>query len=123
MVVVTGWAILDPLVASLLALHILWSGTALVRASVGGLMDQAADTETIGQIHRVIGEKGSGVIEAHDIRTRCAASITFIDFHLVVPGRWSVAEAQQICDQLEAALIERITGAQINIHVEPENEA
>ena len=64
-----------------------------------------------------------GAIEAHDLRTRSAGPATFIEFHLVVPGSMTVAEAHGICDRLEEALAEVVAGAQVLIHVEPEGEA
>jgi divalent metal cation (Fe/Co/Zn/Cd) transporter len=71
----------------------------------------------------VIAGNAAGAIEAHDIRTRQAGRAIFIDFHLVVPGAMAVAEAQTICDGIEARLREVAPDAQITIHVEPENKA
>ncbi len=82
----TGWAVLDPLLALAVAGNILWSGWVLVRASIGGLMDEAVDRATMARINARILEAGEGAIEAHDLRTRHAGRMTFVDFHLVVPG-------------------------------------
>ncbi|MET7244320.1 cation diffusion facilitator family transporter [Methylobacterium sp. EM32] len=119
----TGWAILDPVIAVVVALNILWSGGAMVRDSVSGLMDQAAPAEMVGQIRRLISEHGEGALEAHDVRTRHAGQVTFIDFHLVVPGEMTVAESHAICDRLEAAIEGAVAGAVVTIHVEPAEEA
>ncbi|SFU79035.1 cation diffusion facilitator family transporter [Methylobacterium sp. 174MFSha1.1] len=119
----TGWAILDPVIAVVVALNILWSGGAMVRDSVSGLMDQAAPAEMVGQIRRLISEHGEGALEAHDVRTRHAGQVTFIDFHLVVPGEMTVAESHAICDRLEAAIEGAVEGAVVTIHVEPAEEA
>ncbi|GJD64290.1 cation diffusion facilitator family transporter [Methylobacterium frigidaeris] len=119
----TGWAILDPVIAVVVALNILWSGGAMVRDSVSGLMDQAAPAEMVTQIRRLISEHGEGALEAHDVRTRHAGQVTFIDFHLVVPGEMTVAESHAICDRLEAAIEGAVEGAVVTIHVEPAEEA
>jgi len=119
----TGWAILDPILAGLVALNILWSGWGVIRASVGGLMDVAVPPETQKTIRDVIANNADGAIEAHDIRTRQAGKLTFIDFHLVVPGTMSVDAAHAICDLIEARLREAVKDAQITIHVEPEEKA
>lgn len=119
----TGWLILDPIIAAVVAVNILWSGGAMVRDSVSGLMDQAAPAEMVAQIRRLISEHGEGALEAHDVRTRHAGQVTFIDFHLVVPGEMTVAESHAICDRLEAAIEGAVAGAVVTIHVEPAEEA
>jgi cation diffusion facilitator family transporter len=83
---VTGWLFLDPLLAGLVAISILWSGWTLIRDSVGGLMDAAAPPEEVELIRELIAEHADGAIEAHDLRTRHAGPATFVEFHLVVPG-------------------------------------
>ncbi|KMO38763.1 cadmium transporter [Methylobacterium variabile] len=123
LVTATGWAILDPVIAVVVALNILWSGGAMVRDSVNGLMDQAAPAEMVTQIRRLISEHGEGALEAHDVRTRHAGQATFIDFHLVVPGEMTVAESHAICDRLESAIEGAVAGAVVTIHVEPAEEA
>jgi cation diffusion facilitator family transporter len=123
LVLLTGWAIIDPILAALVALNILWSGWAVIRDSVGGLMDVAVPVETQHRIREVIATNAEGALEAHDIRTRQAGPVTFIDFHLVVPGTMSVEQAHTICDEIEARLREAVPDVQITIHVEPENKA
>lgn len=123
LVYLTGWAMLDPILAALVALNILWSGWAVIRDSVGGLMDVAVPKETQKLIREVIAANADGAIEAHDIRTRQAGKMTFIDFHLVVPGAMSVDDAHAICDAIEAKLREAVRQVQITIHVEPEDKA
>ena len=112
---------LDPLLAALTAVNILWSGWA-DRDSVGGLMDEAVPTDR-GPHPRCRSASAGGAIEAHDLRTRHAGRLTFIEFHLVVPGGMSVEAAHVICDRIEAALKAEIEGATITIHVEPEGKA
>ncbi|WP_135466302.1 cation diffusion facilitator family transporter [Crenalkalicoccus roseus] len=123
LVTLTGLLWLDPLVAALTAANILWSGWRLVRASVGGLMDEAVPPELLQRIRRVVSVHAAGAIEAHDLRSRHAGRLTFIEFHLVVPGDMRVVEAHDICDRIEAALKAEIEGAVITIHVEPEGKA
>ncbi|MBX9588255.1 MAG: cation diffusion facilitator family transporter [Hyphomonadaceae bacterium] len=119
----TGWQLLDPLLAALVALNILWAGWRLVRESVSGLMDEAVTSEVARRIRAVIAANAEGAIEAHDVKTRTAGRVTFIEFHLVVPGNMTVATSHQICNRLEAALTDAVHGAEVLIHVEPEDEA
>lgn len=120
---VTGWNLLDPALALLVGLTVLWSGWELVKESVGGLMDEAVSTDVLEKIRIQISEQGEGALEAHDLRTRIAGRSTFIDFHLVVPGTMSVEAAHEICDRIEEAITEDVPGAHITIHVEPEYKA
>jgi len=121
--VTTGWAILDPALAALVAVNILWSGWQVIRESLGGLMDEAVPATRLEQIRGVISHNAGGALEAHDVRTRNAGRVTFIDFHLVVPAQMTVADAHDICDRIERALKEAVEGALITIHVEPEQKA
>ncbi len=120
---VTGWHSLDAILALFVALYIVWAGWRIIRTTMSSLMDEALATEVQRRIHAVISEKGSGAIEAHDIRTRCAGQASYIEFHLVVPGEMSVARSHQICDRLEVALMEAVPGARVLIHVEPHAKA
>ncbi len=119
----TGWYILDPLMAILVALNILWSGFGLVKESVGGLMDAAIDPETEKEIRQLLSQHGAGALEMHDLRTRHAGRMTFIEFHMVVPGLMTVEEAHGICDRLEDAIRAKLSETSITIHVEPQEKA
>lgn len=119
----SGMPILDPAIAGLVALNILWSGFLMVRESVDGLMDKAASPEILNRVRTVIAEHGEGALEAHDVRTRSAGQATFVDFHLVVPGDMTVADSHVICDRLEDALENTIPGTVVTIHVEPGDKA
>jgi cation diffusion facilitator family transporter len=123
LVVVTGITVLDAAIAGLVALHVLWSGWEVIRASTSGLMDQAAPAGELTRIREVIAMNADGALEAHALRTRHAGKATFIDFHLVVPREMPTGDAHDICDRLEAALKELLPGAAITIHVEPEDKA
>lgn len=123
LVLLTGWTVLDSVLAVIVGLTVLWSGWELVKESVGGLMDEAASAEVLDKIRAQISEQGEGALEAHDLRTRIAGKTTFIDFHLVVPGSMTVEVAHNICDRIEAAIAADVPGARITIHVEPEHKA
>ncbi|WP_428513578.1 cation diffusion facilitator family transporter [Roseovarius sp.] len=119
---VTGWWVLDPIMAAIVAVNILWSGSRVVRESLSGLMDEAVSDETLDTVREIIATEAGGAVEAHDLRTRHAGPAIFIDFHLVVPGDTTVFDAHEICDRVEAALKQAVEGARITIHVEPEHK-
>ena len=119
----TGWHILDPLLAAAVAVNILWTGYRIALESMSRLLDQAASPEIERRIRAVIEANGGGALQAHDIRTRQAGRALFIEFHLVVPGAMTVDEAHQICDRIEDAIEKEIEGSEAVIHVEPDYKA
>lgn len=122
LVVLTGKLALDPALAALVALHVLWSGWGLMKESVNGLLDEAMPDEDLAKLKALIAAHAEGAIEAHDIKTRCAGKLTFIEFHLVVSGDATVTEAHDICDRLERVLKAEVPDAAVTIHVEPEDK-
>jgi len=123
LVALTGLLWLDPLLAGATAVMILFSGWRLLRESVGGLMDEAMSPDDLNRIRGLVSAEAVGAIEAHDLRTRRAGRIAFVEFHLVVPGAMPVQEAHDICDRVETALKGDLGNAVITIHVEPEGKA
>jgi cation diffusion facilitator family transporter len=119
----TGFWVLDPAMAALVALNILWSGWRVVTSSLSGLMDEAVPDATLARIREIISTEGAGAVEAHDLRTRHAGPATFVEFHLVVPGEMTVFEAHEICDRVEAAIAGAIPEVRVTIHVEPEHKS
>lgn len=119
----TGRWWLDPLLALLVAGHILLMGLRLVRESLGGLMDEGLGPEELERIREVLkAHLAQGALEVHDLKTRRAGPRSFLELHLVVPGRMSVEEAHQLCDRPEEALKQAVPGLVVTIHVEPESE-
>jgi len=114
---------LDPLLAVAVALYVLFSGWRIIRSSVGGLMDEAPDPVVLERIRALVADHATGAIEAHDLRTRSAGRLTFLEFHLVVPGAMRVDEAHAICDRIEEALRREMGSLVVTIHVEPEVKA
>lgn len=119
----TGWAILDPALACLVAINILWSGWKVMRSSMSGLLDEAVPEDVLARVRETIALEAIGAVEAHDLRTRHAGQATFIEFHLVVPGEQTVAAAHETCDRIEAALKAVVKDCVVTIHVEPEHKA
>ncbi|MHC1548262.1 cation diffusion facilitator family transporter [Phyllobacterium sp. K27] len=121
--VVTGWTILDPALAIIVAVNILWQGWGVISNSVQGLMDGGVSTDETMRIRDVISANAGGALEVHDLKARVAGRMTFIEFHLVVEATMSVGDAHIICDRIENALMQLIPDASVVIHVEPEDEA
>ncbi|MEO3997882.1 cation diffusion facilitator family transporter [Mesorhizobium sp. CAU 1732] len=121
--VLTGWYFLDPLLALIVALNILWQGWKVIRTSLDGLMDRAVPMEETVRIRDIISTNSKGAMEVHDLKTRIAGRATFIEFHMVVDAGMTVGESHAICDRIEAALQQEIPSMRVTIHVEPHEEA
>jgi cation diffusion facilitator family transporter len=119
----TGIWWLDPVLAALVAMNIIWSGWRVMASSLSGLLDEQVPDNDFTKISQAIAMEAMGALQAHDLRTRHAGRATFIEFHLVVPGQTTVADAHDICDRIESRLKDVIPGARVSIHVEPENKA
>lgn len=120
--ILTDWWLFDPIMAALVAVNILWSGSRVVKESLSGLMDEAVSEDTLTRIRDLISEHATGAVEAHDLRTRHAGRVTFVEFHLVVPGEMTVFDAHEICDRIEAAIEKAEPDSRVTIHVEPEHK-
>ncbi len=119
----TGLPLVDQVLAAGIAGYVLWSGTSLVGESVGGLMDAAPPPDVVDRIRQLVSEHAEGALEVHDLRTRHAGRLTYLEFHLVVPGDMRVSQAHAICDRIEVALRQDMQHLTITIHVEPEGKA
>src|SRR5690606_7252902 len=121
--VLTGWHLLDPLLALIVALNILWQGWKVIGSSLDGLMDKAVPVEETMHIRDVISAHSNGALEVHDLKTRIAGRATFIEFHMVVDAAMTVGDSHAICDRVEEALKAEIPSVRVVIHVEPDDEA
>jgi cation diffusion facilitator family transporter len=118
----TGWLILDPIIALLVAVNVLWTGLRLLRESGYGLLDTAlpqADQETIQQVLAPYRAEG---IEFHALRTRGSGSRRFVSLHVLVPGSWTVQQGHDLCERIELALRRAMTETTVFTHLEPRED-
>lgn len=118
----TGWWILDPIVALLVAVHILWTGFTLVRSSVAGLMDTSLPEDELERLTLALHGALAPGTHLERMRSRRSARRSFVDVVLVVPGSTSVETAHALCDRLETAAAAVHPGIDVHIHVEPDGE-
>jgi cation diffusion facilitator family transporter len=121
--VATGYLVLDPVLAAVTGVYVLFAGTQMISSSVGGLMDAAPQRAIVHRVRELVSNSAEGAIEAHDLRMRYAGKLSFLEFHLVVPGAMTVAESHAICDHIEETLRQEMPYLVITIHVEPEEKA
>jgi len=120
LVYLTGWLRLDPLLALAVSLHILWTGFGLMRRSVRGLLDPAISAEEQAELAKLIREYSHRYgVSFHALRTRQAGARRFVSFHLLVPDAWTVAQAHQLSEEIEARMRAMVPNAAIFTHIEP----
>jgi cation diffusion facilitator family transporter len=116
----TGWQSLDPLVAILVAINILWTGYQLIRRSVSGLMDEVLPENEQKIIQQIMQKYQAQGVAFHALRTRQAAARRFISMHVLVPGKTTVHDAHHIVEDFENDLRTALGGAvTVFTHLEP----
>lgn len=115
----TKWTPLDPIIAILVALNIIWTGFQLLRRSVSGFMDAALPADEQAVIENVIMDYKKKGVDFHALRTRQAASRRFLSVHILVPGAWTVHDAHHIAEDFEGDIRAALKNAVVNTHLEP----
>ncbi|HEY1012289.1 MAG TPA: cation diffusion facilitator family transporter [Herpetosiphonaceae bacterium] len=119
LVQLTGWLVLDPLIAFLVAAQIIWAGVRLIRDTGYGLLDQVLPAEDRAAISAVLAVHEKEGIVFHAIRTRAAGPRRFVSLHVLVPGHWSVTSGHALCDEIELAISAALPECHVMTHLEP----
>jgi cation diffusion facilitator family transporter len=114
------WGILDPIIAILVALNIVWAGLQLIRRTVSGLLDAALSHHEQTKIVEVL-EKfvDSDKIAYHALRTRYSGAQRFMSVHILVPGNWTVQQGHDLVELIEQQITTIFDNIDIDTHLEP----
>jgi cation diffusion facilitator family transporter len=118
----TGWLWLDPTIAMVVAANILWTGWHLMRRSAAGLMDASLPGPELARIEDVLSKYRAQGLQFHALRTRQAGTRAFVTLHVLVPGAWTVQQAHDWSERIEADLREAVPGAHVTTHLEPNED-
>jgi cation diffusion facilitator family transporter len=119
LVSVTGWLVLDPIVALLVAANIVWTGFRLLVETGSGLLDAAIPEDEQQAIAHIMHEYEAQNIQFHALRTRVAGARRFVSFHVLVPGAWTVQRGHDACEAIEQAIASALPGTDVTTHLEP----
>ncbi|MFA6957405.1 MAG: cation diffusion facilitator family transporter [Thermoanaerobaculia bacterium] len=119
LVMISGKAWLDPIVALVFAVNIFITGFRIVKDSVLGLMDASLPPDEMEKIRATLKGFESDEVQYHALRTRRAGTKRFATMHLLVPGAWSVQKGHDLVEQIEDALHAQLPGFSVVVHVEP----
>ncbi|MBE9227420.1 cation transporter [Phormidium sp. LEGE 05292] len=115
----TGWLILDPLIAFVVAINIVWAGVKLLRETGGGFLDTGIPKEEQKIIRNILNTYDNQNIQFHALRTRVAGARRFVSFHVLVPGEWTVKRGHALCEEIELTIINALPGTYVFTHLEP----
>ncbi len=119
LVSITGWYILDPIIALLVAINIVWTGIKLLRETGSGLLDTAIPADEQKLIEPILNTYQAQGIQFHAMRTRVAGAHRFVSFHVLVPGAWTVQRGHDLCEEIEQAIALALPGTDVTTHLEP----
>ena len=114
------WVILDPIIAILVAINIVWAGVHLLQRTASGLLDAALPSEEQAAIIEVLEQfVVSDHITYHALRTRYAGARRFVSVHILVPGSWTVQQGHDLVETIELQLMTLFDHLDIDTHLEP----
>ncbi len=120
LVALTGWQILDPIIALGVSVNIVYTAIKLIRRSVDGLMDASLLPEEMQAVENVLDKyRNEYEIDFHALRTRQAGARHFITVHVLVPGAWTVHDAHHIAEDIEADIRAVVQNSVAFTHLEP----
>ncbi len=116
----TGILWLDPVVAGVVAVNLMWTGFRLVRHAAGGLLDEE-DPALLSRLLNVLSTYvGQGIIRIHHLRAIRAGRFHHVDAHLVVPEFWSVERAHEVAEDLAARVMRDLgVEGELDFHTDP----
>lgn len=119
LVQVTGWLVLDPLIALAVVVNIVWTGLKLLRETGSELLDAALPADDQEVIALILNEYKHQGIQFHALRTRVAGSRRFVSFHMLVPGEWTVQRGHDLSEEIELAISKALPSTHVATHLEP----
>ena len=123
MVQLTGWLVLDPIIALVVAANIVRTGFRLLNDTAHGLLDTALPPEELGKISKILSRHEADDVHFHAVRTRASGRRRFVSMHVLVPGQWTVQQGHDLSEKIEKELAEALRGnTTFFIHVEPSED-
>lgn len=113
-----GWAWLDAIAGAVIAVYILITSYEIGMQSLNVLMDRELSDETREKIIQ-IAISHAQVLGVHELRTRSAGQLEFIQMHLDLNKDLSLFTAHQIADEVELAIRAAFPHSEVIIHQDP----
>lgn len=118
----TDWLWLDPAIALLVAVNIVWTGWQLLRRSAAGLMDVSLPADQRAAIEALLDTYRDKGLDFHALRTRQAGTRAFVTLHVLVPGGWTVQQGHDWSERIEADIRLALPHTHVTTHLEPRED-
>lgn len=119
LVALTGWDVLDPVIAIGVAVNIVVAGVILIRDSTAGLMDSALPESDHDVIRQILAKYSGPEVTFHAVQTRRSGRQRFVSAHVLVPGTWTVQRGHDLVEAVENDLGEALSDTTVHTHLEP----
>ncbi len=119
LVKVTGWLILDPIIALVVAANIVLTAIRLLAETGHGLLDRAITEDELRAIRKLLRPYEEKGLAIHALRTRQAGPLRFVEMHVLVPGGWSVQKGHDVCEEIERGVVGLLPRTSVLTHLEP----
>ena len=110
---------IDPVAALFVAVLILHTAYNLTVRSILDLLDVKLPPEEENCIRNIIISNQPAINCFHQLRTRRAGNIRFVEFHIKVDPQMSVSDSHKITGILEQNIRQKFPDSSITIHIEP----
>jgi cation diffusion facilitator family transporter len=118
----TGDAWLDSVVGLLVAAAITRTGVRILNEASRRLADEALPADELAALQQVVDSfVGDEVVGFHDLRARHVGSNHQVDLHLQFATGTSLERAHYVSHQLQDAIVKRLPGTTVLVHLEPED--
>jgi cation diffusion facilitator family transporter len=117
----TGRREFDAIAALLLSGFLVFSAVRIITGATRQIMDVRLPADEEGIIEGALRRYEGQVVGFHKLRSRRSGRQRYVELHLIVNPKASVEEIHRVCDGIEGDIQERLPGAEVTIHVEPDD--
>ena len=119
LVQLTGWHLLDPIVALVVATNIVWMAGRILLETAHGLLDRTIPAGEQSALEALLARYRTDGVDLHAVRTRQSGPVRFVDMHVLVPGSWTVQRGHDLCEEIEREVCAILPRASVLTHLEP----
>jgi divalent metal cation (Fe/Co/Zn/Cd) transporter len=119
---ISGWRPLDPIIASVVALNIVFTGVRLIRRSGAGLMDRALPAEEQALVETALAPYRKDGIAFRALMTRRSGRRSFVSLAVQAPSDWTIARGHELLEKVERDIVAALPQATVTTHLEPLTE-